>query len=290
MSFFVEFLQNEKHSEKYWVFFQKQTHLQQHIFKEVENLRGDAPLQMIESLVANFEQSCVLTVQELFKRTYCDEFVAACESFLQQTDLVACYQSMSHIVECARKHPLPGAFVDKCTRLKTLQLVSLNMMQDIHAEYPKLNMSTFLPSETLAPELTHIHVGLQKAKDKYQDGLYNLNVFQLANEFGKDVFPFWLTRFHGLGNNQAIPMHFQSVQLSDVTEHFCYLDCDFANDPDLRSDEIPYLLIFASVFRYDFCFLDLEEPKETPKLRYCANDSCCQFAAQNSEFCKKRGL
>jgi len=287
MSLFQDFLQNENYSDEDWVLLQKQTHLQQYIFKEVEELRGDAQVQMMQSLVANFEHPCLLTVQKLFKRTYCDEFVAACEFFLQQTDLVACYHNMSHIVECAQKHLLPDTFVDKCIRLKTLQLVSLNLIQDMQGKYPHLNMSKLLPSETLAPELKHIRIGLQTAKNKYQKGVYNLTVFQLANEFGNDVFPRWITRFHGLGNNNTIPLYFQSVQLSYVTEHFCYLDCDFAADLDLQPCEIPYLLIFASVFRYDFCFLDLGELKATPKFRYCKNDSCCLFASQHSEFCKK---
>ncbi len=126
-----------------------------------------------------------------------------------------------------------------------------------------------------------IRIGLYTALQKFGP------IGELAKEFSELVFPLWLTHFRGNGYEKNIE---PNSKLVDTTECFCYLDGDVHNEDDaclenLTQDQLAYLDVFASVFRYDTSFALQIADHCTSKEAYCINVKCSNYTEFKESLC-----
>ncbi len=245
----------------------RQKLIQQSIIAQVRQLEEKSFWTIIHALVEDCENSKRLTPGELIERPMCVEFRDLCQqvynSKLTFTERFHILVSLEH---CAQRHNFPLHFVEECQKVKRLQ-------------HLLLNTSTEAVPETMQWE----YMEMVAARKKYGDAIYSMKLIDLAKEF-RYVFPLWLTRFYGLGTTQHIPLEFSEICLADVTEYFCYGDSESIFDvPDLKTYEIPFLLAFATAFRYNTSSSHLL----TGLSHFCTNDTCSELVAMDELLCKK---
>jgi hypothetical protein len=93
---------------------------------------------------------------------------------------------------------------------------------------------------------------MQEAKEKYGDKVYDKIYINLQHEFGVYAFPDFLTCFRGLSEDPITLAPDTSIQLSDITECFCYAE-QTTLDNYFRgwdSEQLSIMQKFANVFRY----------------------------------------
>jgi hypothetical protein len=96
---------------------------------------------------------------------------------------------------------------------------------------------------------------MQEAKEKYGDKVYDKIYINLQHEFGGYAFPDFLTCFRGLSEDPITLSPDTSIQLSDITECFCYAE-QTINVSDSyfqgwNSEQLSIMQKFADIFRYD---------------------------------------
>lgn len=86
------------------------------------------------------------------------------------------------------------------------------------------------------------------ARQKYGDEVYNKTLSQLIEEFGKVIFPPWISKFNGCENPQdKINLE---IQLGKITENFCYKGQSLGYEEFLTPGQKTYFQTFKKAFEY----------------------------------------
>jgi len=253
----------------------------------------------IDYFFANWSKG--LQYNEALKRTVCTVEAGNLSEALKNTlgKITDCLQSQNVSELHLKLHVLQDAD-PILTRLHKLQAVIRNSLYDLkyQSRFQKWGKELECKLLVLVPadetsENTMIRTILFSAKQKYGNNVYNRTMLELQIEYGDTAFPSWITHFRGNGCEPIRPELFAHLKLFNMTECFCYLELcgyDTETTSHFSCEQLLYLDVFSSVFRYDICFdcpfgffTDANIPVDS--VTYCIESKCAEFASQGENLC-----